>query len=176
MRHTPVVGRQQADLETARQEPAPRTLGLKLIIGYKLAKLPVMLALAIWLTVAPRSALQLAEQIADQLSTASSLWARLGDWIEHHLSTRIFRWGAVLAWLDAITTGLEAILLLIGKAWGEWLVVVGLTALLVPETLSLQRKPGWMKVCILLVNAAVVVYLAARRLRAARAKRGPHSD
>ena len=176
MRRSPVVGRRQAGLETARQEPAPRTLGLKLIIGYKLAKLPVMLTLAIWLTVAPRSAYQFAEQIADQLSTASSLWARLGEWIEHHLSFRIFRWGAVLAWVDAITTGLEAIILLIGKAWGEWLVVVGLTALLVPEVLSLQRKPGWIKVCVLLVNAAVVVYLAARRLRAARAKRGPHSD
>jgi len=176
MRRTPVAGTQQAGLETARQERTPRTLGLKLIIAYKLAKVPVMLALAIWLTVAPRSAYHVAEQIADELSEASSLWARLGEWIELHLSTRLFRWGAVLAWLDALSTGLEAILLLIGKAWGEWLVVVGVSVLLVPEVLSLQRKPGWLKVCILLVNAAVVVYLAARRLRAARAKRGPHSD
>ena len=176
MRRSPVAGTQQAGLETARQERTPRTLGLKLIIAYKLAKVPVMLALAIWLTVAPRSAYQLADQIADQLSTASSAWARLGEWIDQHLSTRLFRWGAVLAWIDAITTGLEAILLLIGKAWGEWLVVFGLTALLVPEVLSLQRKPGWLKVCVLLVNAAVVVYLAGRRLRAARAKRGPHSN
>ena len=150
------------------QERTPRPLGLKLIIAYKLAKAPVTLALAIWLTFAPLSAYHLAEQIADQLSAASSIWARLGHWIEEHLSTRIFRWAAVLAWLDGITTILEAILLLIGKAWGEWLVIVGLTALLVPEVLSLDRKVTWMKFGVLLVNAAVVVYLASRRLRAAR--------
>jgi len=176
MRGTPVAEPRQASPDSSLEERAPRTLGLKLIIGYKLVKAPVMLALAIWLTVAPHSAYQLADQIADQLSTASALWARLGDWIEHHLSTRIFRWGAVLAWLDAITTGLEAILLLIGKAWGEWLVVIGLTVLFVPEVLSLERKPGWVKAGILLVNAAVVAYLGARRFRAARAKRGPHSN
>jgi uncharacterized membrane protein (DUF2068 family) len=150
------------------QERTPRPLGLKLIIAYKLAKAPVTLALAIWLTFAPRSAYALAEQIADQLSTASSIWARLGHWIEEHLSTRIFRWAAVLAWLEAITTILEAILLLMGKAWGEWLVIVGLTALLVPEVLSLDRNATWMKFGVLLVNAVVVVYLASRRLRAAR--------
>src|SRR5258708_16010368 len=100
-----------------------------------------MLALAIWLTVAPRSAYHVAEQLADQLSAASSIWVRLGEWIEQHLSTRIFRWAAVLAWLDAISTGLEAIVLLIGKAWGEWLVVVGLTALLIPARPSLVRRP-----------------------------------
>lgn len=149
-------------------ERTPRTLGLKLIIGYKLAKVPVMLALALWLTVAPGSAYQLLEQIADQLSAASAFWVRLGHWIEEHLSTRILRWGAVIAWLDAITTGLEAILLLLGKAWGEWLVIVGLTALLVPEVLSLDRKQSWMKFGVLLINALVVVYLTARRVRAVR--------
>ncbi len=153
------------------EQRTPRTLGLKLIIAYKLAKAPVMLVLAIWLTVAPREAYHVAVQIVHELSEASALWVRLGHWIEEHLSTRLFRWGAVLAWLDFASTSVEAILLMMGKAWGEWLVTIGLAALLVPELFSLEHRPSWARFFVLLINATVVVYLAARRIRAARASK-----
>ena len=128
-----------------------------------------MLALAIWLTVAPDNVYHLAARIAHQLSEASALWVRLGRWLEQNLSVRLVRWGAVLAWVDSVTTGLEATLLLIGKAWGEWLVTFGLAVFLIPELLSLERRPSWGRLFVLVVNGAVVVYLAARRWKALRA-------
>ncbi|HKD41073.1 MAG TPA: DUF2127 domain-containing protein [Myxococcaceae bacterium] len=157
------------------EQRTPRTLGLRLIIAYKLVKAPVMLVLAIWLTVAPNEAYHVAVRIVHELSAASALWVRLGHWIEEHLSTRLFRWGAVLAWLDFITTSLEAILLIMGKPWGEWLVTIGLAALLVPELFSLEHRPSWARFFVLLVNAAVVVYLGTRRIRAVRAERAARS-
>src|SRR5262249_5914216 len=72
---------------------------------------------------------------------------------------------------DFATTTLEAILLLMGKAWGEWLVAIGLAALLIPELLSLEHSPSVTRFVVLLINAAVVAYLATRRLKAAREDR-----
>ena len=148
---------------------------LKLIIAYKLVKAPIMLALAIWLTVAPDDAYRFALHIVQELSGASALWAKLGRWIEEHLSTRVIRWGAVLAWFDFAITTLEAILLLMGKAWGEWLVAIGLAALLIPELVSLEHSPSLTRFVVLLINAAVVAYLATRRLKAVREDRRRHA-
>jgi uncharacterized membrane protein (DUF2068 family) len=145
-----------------------RTLGLKLIIAYKLTKAIAVFGLAIWLTFAPHGAYHFAEHLVRELSAGGALWVRLGRWLDAHLSMRLFHQVTFLAWLDAITTGLEAFLLLIGKAWGEWLVVIGVGALLVPEVLSLERRPSWGRFLVLLVNAAVVLYLLQRRLRATR--------
>jgi uncharacterized membrane protein (DUF2068 family) len=84
---------------------------------------------------------------------------------------RLVHWGALLAWLDFVSTTLEAVLLMMGKAWGEWVVTIGIAALLVPELVSLEKRPSWARLVVLLVNAAIVVYLAQRRLRAARMRR-----
>ena len=81
---------------------------------------------------------------------------------------RFLRWGAIVAWFDAISTALEAVLLLLGKAWGEWLVAIGLSLLLAPELLSLQRRPSWLKLIVLASNGGIVAYLCWRRLRALR--------
>jgi len=174
-----IAAEMQTETENVAQAPTeqrtPRTLGIKLIIAYKLVKAPVMLVLAIWLTVAPSEAYHVAVRIVHELSAASALWARLGHWIEEHLSTRLFRWGAVLAWLDFVSTSLEAILLMTGKAWGEWIVTIGVAALLVPELFSLEHRPSWTRFFVLLVNAAVVVYLGTRRIRAVRAERAARS-
>jgi uncharacterized membrane protein (DUF2068 family) len=127
-----------------------------------------MLALALWLTFSPRGAYEFVESIAEELSAGGALWARLGEWIEVHLSTKIIRGGAVLAWLDAITTAAEVTLLLLRKPWAEWLVTLGLGTLIPLELFSLERRPGLGKAIVLLINAAVVVYLARRRIKAAR--------
>jgi len=174
-----IAAEMQTETENVAQAPTeqrtPRTLGIKLIIAYKLVKAPVMLVLAIWLTVAPSEAYHVAVRIVHELSAASALWARLGHWIEEHLSTRLFRWGAVLAWLDFVSTSLEAILLMTGKAWGEWIVTIGVAALLVPELFSLEHRPSWTRFFVLLVNAAVAVYLGTRRIQAVRAERAARS-
>ena len=158
----------------ALERSAPRdkrSPALKAIIAYKLAKAPVMLALAIWLTFAPNQVYRVALQIAEDLSVASAISARLARWIDEHMTARFLGWGAVLAWLDAGSTALEAVLLLLGKAWGEWLVAIGLSLLLAPELLSLQRRPSWLKVIALVSNGGIVAYLCWRRMRAMRLSR-----
>ena len=145
-----------------------RAPALKAIIAYKLAKAPVMLALAIWLTLAPNQVYRVALEIGEQLSEMSAIWARLAPWIQEHLTVRFLRWGAIVAWFDAISTALEAVLLLLGKAWGEWLVAIGLSLLLAPELLSLQRRPSWLKLIVLASNGGIVAYLCWRRVRALR--------
>lgn len=74
----------------------------------------------------------------------------------------------MLAWLDGFSTALEGVLLLSGKSWGEWLVIVGLASLLCAEVFALIHQPSIVKALILGVNALIVLYLVRRRIRIAR--------
>jgi len=145
-----------------------RPLGLRIIIGYKLIKAPIMLALALWLAIEPDKAFDVANAIARELIEGRPLWVKLGNWIQSQLSTSLVTRGAILAGLDAVATVLEAVLLLRGKSWGEWLVVLGLAALLPFELLSLVRHLHWIKFILTVGNAGVVAYLVSRRVKAAR--------
>ena len=123
-----------------------------------------MLGIAVWLTVAPSHAYEIFAWVAEELSSANSFWSPLGDWIGNHLSPRTLRGGAALAWLDGLFTAAEAVLLILRKPWSEWMVAVGLGALLPFELISLVRKPSIGKLAVLLINAAVVAYLVWRRI------------
>lgn len=60
----------------------------------------------------------------------------------------------------------EGIGLLRGRPWAEWLTVI-VTASFIPfEVYELTRRPGVGKVIAIAVNAAIVAYLAWRRVRA----------
>jgi uncharacterized membrane protein (DUF2068 family) len=142
--------------------------GLKLIIAYKCLKAPLVLALALVLTLNPRGALHAVDVVARDLSEGGALFGRVARWLEAHVTQRAVGRGALLAWLDGLTTTLEAFLLWRGHAWGEWLVVAGLGALVPFEVLSLEKHPSWMRLGALLVNVAVVAYLVLLRLRARR--------
>ncbi len=152
----------------SKQPHTPATTGLKLIIAYKALKAPVMLGVAVWLTVAPSRAYEIVEWAAEELSSANSFWSPLGDWIAQHLSLRTLRGGAALAWLDGLFTAAEAVLLILRKPWGEWMVAIGLGALLPFELISVMRKPSIGKIVVLVINAAVVAYLVRRRLNQRR--------
>lgn len=145
-----------------------RPLGLKVIIGYKFVKAPIMLALALWLAIAPHNAFDVANAVARELLEGGALWVKVGKWIESQLSTTLVTRGAILSGLDSIVTVVEAVLLLKGKSWGEWIVVSGLAALLPFELRSLIRHPHWLKLLLTLANAGVVAYLVWRRLKAAK--------
>jgi len=82
-----------------------------------------------------------------------------------HLTPRAEHRAAVVACLDGLSTLAEGLLLLSGKAWGEWIVVAGLGALLPIEAVSLARRPRIGRATVLLVNASVVAYLARRRIK-----------
>jgi uncharacterized membrane protein (DUF2068 family) len=148
-----------------REERPP---GLKLIIAYKCVKAPLVLALALVLTLNPRGALHAVDVVARDMSEGGALFGRVARWLETHVTQRAIGHGALLAWLDGLTTTLEAFLLWRGHAWGEWLVVAGLGALVPFEAASLEKHPSWTRFAALLVNAAVVAYLIVLRLRARR--------
>ena len=145
-----------------------RPAGLKAIIAYKFVKAPAMLALAVALTFAPAKAVADARGIAVDLSEMGSIGWRAAHWLEPHLTRGAERKAAVLAWLDGISTAIEGLLLLSGSALGEWIVVAGISALLPIEAVSLARHPSLGHAAVLLINAAVVAYLVALRLKARR--------
>jgi hypothetical protein len=145
--------------------PAPRTLGLRLIIAYKFVKGLLMLALALWFTVDPSAAYAFGQHIAHELLEARPVLVRLGNWLHAHLTERMIERVALIAWLDGLTTALEGTLLALGKPWGEWLVALSVGLLLPFEVYELVHRPSFAKVIVLLLNAAIAVYLVSGRLR-----------
>jgi uncharacterized membrane protein (DUF2068 family) len=59
----------------------------------------------------------------------------------------------------------EGIGLLLRRTWAEVLTVLVTTSFIPLEVYQLARHPSWMKICVLVVNAAVVVYLLWRLRR-----------
>jgi uncharacterized membrane protein (DUF2068 family) len=90
--------------------------------------------------------------------------------LQTHLSSNVVVRGAELAWLDSVSSAVEAVLLLSGKTWAQWVVIVGLACLIPFEILSIEHRPGIVKFLVLGANAAIVAYLAWVQMRKARAK------
>ncbi len=139
--------------------------GFRLIITYKFCKAALMFGVALWLTIAPGSAYRTLELVARELTEGGAAFARAGHWLREHLSDSIVIKGAVLAWLDSISTAIEAFLLLSGKPWAAWVVIIGLACLVPFEVLSLEHHPGLVKGLVLAANILIVVYLARIELR-----------
>jgi uncharacterized membrane protein (DUF2068 family) len=74
---------------------------------------------------------------------------------------RLHEVGAV-AFVYAALFLLEGVGLWTLKRWGEWLTVIITGSLLPFEIYELCRHPSWAKLAVLIVNAAIVWYLAAR--------------
>lgn len=160
---------------TPSSQPAAATderqrVGFRLIITYKFCKAAVMFAVALWLIAAPGAAYRTLELLARDLAEGGAAFARLGLWIREHLSDKMVVRGAALAGLDGLSSAVEAILLLSGKSWAEWVVIFGLACLIPFEILSIKHRPGITKFLVLLVNALIVVYLARVRIQKARAR------
>lgn len=157
---------------TVREHGArQRKRGLKLIIVYKAIKAPLVLALALVLTLNPEGTRQTLEHAARDLSEGGALLGKLARFIDAHLTRRALSHGALLAWLDGVTTSLEAFLLWRGKAWGDWLVVVGLATLVPFELEAIVRHPTVMRGCAAALNVVVVAYLIRLRLAERRSRR-----
>lgn len=146
-----------------------RQAGVRLIIVYKLVKAPVMLALALWLAAAPGAVVRSLDFLARELAEGGATWARAAAWIHLHVTNTVIGEAAVLAGLDGLSTAIEGLLLLSGRVWAEWIVIAGLALLLPAEILSLEHRPGTGKSIVLVVNAAIVIYLARDRVLASRA-------
>ncbi len=148
-----------------------RQLGFRVIVGYKFTKAAIMLGVAIWLTSVPSAAYRALEVLARDLADGGAAFARLGHWIQAHLSNSIMLRGAMLAWLDSLSSALEGALLVSGKPWAHWIVILGLACLLPFEILSIEHRPGIGKVLVLIANVAIVIYLSRAEIRKARERR-----
>ena len=142
-----------------------RPRGLQLIITYKLVKAPVMLVLAALLIFRADVSQHFVEHWSFELASGGGYLHSIGLWLQAHLGIRVLRGARWVALADGLLTSLEAILLLSGKSWGEWLVVAGVSALIPAEILSLIHRFSGVKVLVLLTNLAVAGYLLFRRLR-----------
>ena len=154
--------------QVARSDERQR-VGFRLIIGYKFCKAALMFGVALWLTTAPGAAFRTLESLARQLAEGGAAFARAGHWIQEHLTSSFVLRGALLAWLDSLSSALEGFLLLSGKPWAHWIVILGLAALLPFEVLSLEHRPAVGKVIVLVANVLIVAYLARLQLQRARA-------
>jgi hypothetical protein len=154
-------------------EKARRPIGLRLIIGYKLVKAPVMLALALSLTFAQDGLSGWLARVAAELAEGGWLLHRIGLWLGVHVTGSFVRGATVAAWLDTASTSLEAVLLLMGKAWGEWLVVAGIGCLIPLEVFWLGHHPTWGRFALLGINSLFFAYLLWRRLRAVAHRQAP---
>ncbi len=142
-----------------------RQRGLQLIIFYKLIKAPVMLSIAAMLIFRADVSRVWLNRWALDLASGTGYLHAIGTWLQASLGHRVFgtiRW---LALADGLSSLLEAILLMTGKSWGEWLVVVGVSVLIPAEIHALFHHFSWVRLGILLINLAVAVYLVWLRLR-----------
>jgi uncharacterized membrane protein (DUF2068 family) len=139
--------------------------GVRVIVGYKLGKAVLELAAALSLWLAVRAGL------ADALAHAAIAF---GDHTVHPLLVRLARWLGmvitpghlhVLALLlggDALVSATEGWVLRQGYPWGRWLVLVTTGSLLPLELYEIIHRPRVARTVVLLINAAIVIYLARR--------------
>jgi uncharacterized membrane protein (DUF2068 family) len=93
---------------------------------------------------------------------------RLADLVVEASSRRALKTIVVALLADGSLTLVEGWALFHGHWWGPWLVVVATGALLPLEVVSLVRHPRIVRLLLLLVNVAIVVYLARTALRERR--------
>lgn len=148
-----------------------RPFALKVIIAYKLIKAPLMLCLALWLMLMPEDALHEASSIAEELVEGGNVWSHVGQWLSSQLSASVLSKAAILSLLDGLISAMEAIVLLTGRLWGEWLVILGIAALIPFELFSLVHRFSGTKIFVIVVNILMVAYLAHRRAALAHGER-----
>jgi uncharacterized membrane protein (DUF2068 family) len=139
-----------------------RAIGLEAIIDYKLLKAAVeavigLLLVALLLRGTEAGAATLAQFLLDHVSRAWALQAATAIVLTG--TTGHVKLAAVGAFADAALSAVEGLALRAGRPWAPWLVAVATGALLPWELIEAIRKPGWLRISLLAVNLAVVVYL-----------------
>lgn len=81
------------------------------------------------------------------------------------------KWMAVILFAYTPITVAEGVGLMLRKVWAEWLTVITTCALIPVEVGEFVRRPTWVRILILLLNVAVVIYLIVR----IRRDRGKHA-
>jgi uncharacterized membrane protein (DUF2068 family) len=141
---------------------------IKVIIIERIVKAAVLVALAIGLLVAGRTGLQTswADYAQDQLNLAAGhslivgVLLKVVIYIGNFSHTTLLAIGAIVY---ALLEGTEGVGLAMRRRWAEYLTVIA-TGLLIPyEAYEVIHKVTLFKVGALLLNVAVVGYLAYRK-------------
>jgi uncharacterized membrane protein (DUF2068 family) len=154
-----------------------RDTGLSLIIGYKLVKGGLWLTLAVVILVLMHMGLEdRLLGLADELRHHAHAWSLMFAQLIVRAATKRGLWTIVVALVaDGIVTLVEGWALLHARWWGPWLVVVATGTLLPFEVVALVRHLHLVRVAILAVNVAIVVYLTRTALRERREREGEES-
>jgi uncharacterized membrane protein (DUF2068 family) len=147
-----------------------RERALSLIIAYKLIKGGLWFAFAAVIVGAMHLGLEgRLIGFAAQLRHHPAAWSlALGD-VLVRAATRRRLWTITVALIaDGAVSFVEAWALIHGHWWGPWLVVVATASLLPFEVLALARHPHPVRAVVLLLNLAIVVYLARKAVRERR--------
>jgi uncharacterized membrane protein (DUF2068 family) len=144
--------------------------GVRLIVAYKIGKAAAELALAAVLTIVVLTGgegpIHLAATIGRHVTGAWSL--DLGRLLASAATPHGVELTTAAVVGDALLTLAEGWALHRRFAWAPWVVVVSTGSLLPFEVVELVRRPRVVRALLLLVNGAIVWYLAARALRDAR--------
>jgi uncharacterized membrane protein (DUF2068 family) len=149
-------------------EREPPSRGVRAIMIYKAVKAVLQLALALLLIVLlprglPAELHALAGTLRQHLTHAWAL--ELAALLERGSTPHGVALASLALGLDGSLTAIEAAALRSGRAWGSWLVVAATGALLPFELLELVRSLRPSRALLLIVNLAIVLYLARRAWR-----------
>jgi uncharacterized membrane protein (DUF2068 family) len=145
------------------------TSGIRLIVFYKLGKAIVQVVVAAALAILRRTGAtaRAAEAVSEFAQEVAHGWtAALAKRLAHLLSSAvgIHLVGLALG-LDAVVSAAEGWALHRRYVWAPWLVVVASGTLIPFELFELLAKPRVSRLVLLLVNLAIVAYLALRTRR-----------
>jgi uncharacterized membrane protein (DUF2068 family) len=134
------------------------------IVAFKAIKAIALTALGIVLLAARRTDpadLLVRAVMAFHLPLTSRLLDRLLTLAAHFTITRPTAL-AVTAFGYAALMGAEGLALYFRKRWARWFTIVATGSLIPLEVYEIVRRPHVMRVLVLVVNIAVVIYLAKR--------------
>jgi uncharacterized membrane protein (DUF2068 family) len=145
---------------------AHQTVGIRLIVAYKLVRGAVALILAaVFAVAALRDGGTWLRDVASALrGHFTGMWAmHLADFLVRASSPRSLGIVAAALSADGSFTLFEAWSLRRGFSWAPWLVIVATSALLPFEAYALSRGIRAGRLAFFAANVAVVVYLVRRR-------------
>jgi uncharacterized membrane protein (DUF2068 family) len=156
---------------SAGVRPDGSRVGLQLIVGYKVVKSAAELLAGMSLLLLPAGDAQAAlrDLLTEVGRHVTEAWSHaLAELLARATTPSHLGLIATALVLDGLLSAAEGWTLHHRYRWGRWLVILATSALLPFELLALVRRLSPSRILILVVNAAVVVYLARRRTVGAR--------
>ncbi len=157
--------------------PGTNDVGLKLVIAYKTVKGAVELALSIMLVAAVAGGLaDMLQEFAIGLRLhVTRAWSfTVAEFLFNAATRDNLQLVSLALGMDGLLTFIEGWGLHLRKRWAPWLVVLASGFLLPFEVLELSHGVSLGRVLVLLVNLAIVAYMASRVIRE-HATHGTHA-